>query len=142
MALFARSLSELIIVASYNRSDGPTANNMALGRDVAFGLFTVIFLGFILALAEWVRDHDAGKPQVLDTKKEVRQWILDHLEHVTQNGRLPPPPFSTVVSDLRQFVNGNVRGGNHHGADENIRKLKIDYTDDLEGRFGHNVGQQ
>jgi hypothetical protein len=114
---------------------------MALGRDVIFGLSTVVFLGFVWALARSVAGHDAGDRQVLDAREEVRQWILDHLEHDTQGGRLPPPQFSTVVSDLRQFVNGNSVQRNGNRADQaNVRSLKLDYANDLEGRFGRHVG--
>ena len=117
LALFIRFLAELIIIRQKNSPDGPTASSTALAREIVTWLFTGMYLGFLGLLARELRQDNKGVKGRNALENEVRQWIFESLESVTEGGRRPAPPFHSLVDTFR---------GAHGGQDE-----KLAYADHL-----------
>lgn len=105
MSLFTRSFAELVVVGTTSSASASgIAADLALGRETTFGLFTSLYLFFIWQLVKTVTaGGDAGHPDAVGARVEVRKWILQRLEYVSEQGRAAAPPLEQLLTDAGRY---------------------------------------
>ncbi|KAM7182874.1 hypothetical protein V8F20_012815 [Naviculisporaceae sp. PSN 640] len=100
--LFVRSTSELAIVNDLYKLHA-TRQNMKFTSDVSYGLLTMLYLAMICAMAHVAASgFDSGGRQANLVASDVRHFLLNMLEALTNGGRRQPPPFDTILREVER----------------------------------------
>ena len=82
---------------------------IARARDVTYGLFSVIFVGFITSAIPANADEDPLARMEQTAVEEVTTWITQHLAEVTQHGRKTAPAIPTLLGTLERSLGSQIR---------------------------------
>ncbi|KAH9884835.1 hypothetical protein F4778DRAFT_521682 [Xylariomycetidae sp. FL2044] len=107
--LFARSATQMgCILNAYNTSR--LRIDLQPADDISFGLLTFLYVGTSYLVASNVSaTFDRGSRDVRLVESDIRKYILERLEDLTNGGRAKSPPFRELLDEVEvvRFVVAN-----------------------------------
>ncbi|KAJ2901807.1 hypothetical protein MKZ38_001345 [Zalerion maritima] len=102
LALCCRSLEELVLATFGRLNEKETRQSLKTPHIGAYGGLSIVFLSLICVLAFYSRDKDSGVDVAGVIQSDVRKFIINHLERVTQGARVRSPQFGAVVEMAKE----------------------------------------
>ncbi|KAK3687820.1 hypothetical protein B0T22DRAFT_479103 [Podospora appendiculata] len=111
LLLFARSTAEFAIITNVYSSSA-TRQSTQLAADIAYGLITVLYLAMMCCMAKVAAStFDRGGRQAKMVASDIRQWVLQRLDEVTNGARKESPAFETIIRQAEENLNNVLANG-------------------------------
>ncbi|KAF2472650.1 uncharacterized protein BDR25DRAFT_10731 [Lindgomyces ingoldianus] len=130
LALWVRTLAELIIVVRFHLKQHLLLRDTALSRDTVFGLFTVIFLFLIVRVFQDSSRHIDCAPLLTKMQEETRLHIVRQAQHPT-NPNGVAPSMESILQAIGRNPTASLSSQTNTDLNNMPVSVKQDYLDGL-----------
>lgn len=134
VCLTVRSFCELVITGQLDRWPA-NLERIHRARDVTYGLFTVLFILFMVIAIEVTPSNDSIFEEDRRFREEVKSMITTQYATTTEDGRLTAPPISELFDLIQEQLNQERKEDSSESVEWKLR-IKSNELKRMRKQFG------